>query len=732
MGDIEEYLFDVDGNPLHYPNFKQNNLQFADEPDNKDIFHIKGDGYDVILSLARGLISWINMNPSGRKKSLFKGKNKDGGNENTVSLQSVFGVKVKRKKGQMLGEAGLCIGFTLHVTDLHGPNTFTDRVILFEHPSEALCSMYVRKISQYIEVLKGRPKCIKLFLQTHAGSKNSGSIYKNKVLPMFESANIHVDCVEIQHNEHIKQEMLHINLNNFDCVVAMGGDGTTSKVVDGLLTASQTRKQIDPKPSFSPTKARIPLGIIPCGSTNDIARSVMGTDDITSASLYIIMGLLIPVDVCSVYNEDKFQQWCFNCQYGFAGNVLTFRDRYKSVGKRGLEPAFVKALTKAKLRSYKCDIEYVPADKPLPNNRKYVPCMQGCDVCWNEELPDENEVTCDLVQAFDPLEESNNSDTLVELVAHEDTPWRSAKGDYMNIGLFTLPGRSELAPRGYSKYTHLNDGVIDMVLVKETERKEFIRMLKRLGNSKNQFDFPFVEVIRVKEVRFRMRLPIGFNYKDYNFSEIDYEMNRKKSHITQSLEILEINELSDSDDENSTNTSISTIEKEGQSSKHSSKQRNDNSPMMLQPFPKRAIQDNFNVAPGDLHHEPDSEDKDIERMHSENHCEGEGNIVCINEVGVRTVKSALAPQQHLVGPQYRLTFAEQDRARRNQRAQKKEEKQKAKEVLKMRSVWNIDNEIRTEHVLNFRVHHGLLKIYGQGISPDTVVSEPSLLCIPRI
>jgi hypothetical protein len=40
-----------------------------------------------------------------------------------------------------------------------------------------------------------RPKSVKLFLQTHAGSKNGSAVYKNKVTPLFQAADVHVDCV---------------------------------------------------------------------------------------------------------------------------------------------------------------------------------------------------------------------------------------------------------------------------------------------------------------------------------------------------------------------------------------------------------------------------------------------------------------------------------------------------------------------------------------------------------
>ena len=75
-------------------------------------------------------------------------------------------------------------------------------------------------------------------------------------------------------------------------VVAMGGDGTVNNVLNGLMSQSQKKCNVDVKPGFSPVKAQIPLGIIPTGKTNHIAFTVSGTDDFVTAALHIILGKL--------------------------------------------------------------------------------------------------------------------------------------------------------------------------------------------------------------------------------------------------------------------------------------------------------------------------------------------------------------------------------------------------------------------------------------------------------
>lgn len=73
-----------------------------------------------------------------------------------------------------------------------------------------------------------------------------------------------------------------------------------------------------------------------------------------------------------------------------------------------------------------------------------------------------------------------------------------------------------------------------------------------LGSCNFQFDLPFVETHRVKEIRFRPRLPITWNYKDYNFSEIDYEMGKVAKRLnqrTKSMNMIPVDSDDDSEED---------------------------------------------------------------------------------------------------------------------------------------------------------------------------------------
>lgn len=83
--------------------------------------------------------------------------------------------------------------------------------------------------------------------------------------------------------------------------------------------------------------------------------------------------------------------------------------------------------------------------------------------------------------------------------------WKMIDDDFVQVAILTNACLWSFAPQGLSKNGHLADGVLDLILIRPTNRKEFLRYVKRNGTSKDQFDLPFVELIRVKEVEITLK-----------------------------------------------------------------------------------------------------------------------------------------------------------------------------------------------------------------------------------
>lgn len=75
-------------------------------------------------------------------------------------------------------------------------------------------------------------------------------------------------------------------------------------------------------------------------------------------------------------------------------------------------------------------------------------------------------------------------------LSDDDKPWKTLHEEYLQIAVLTNACLWSFAPQGLSKTGHLADGVLDLILIHPTNRKEFLRYIRRNGNSKNQVDIP--------------------------------------------------------------------------------------------------------------------------------------------------------------------------------------------------------------------------------------------------
>ncbi|XP_059022851.1 ceramide kinase-like protein isoform X4 [Mustela lutreola] len=315
-----------------------------------------------------------------------------------------------------------------------------------------------------------RPKSLKVILNPQSHKKEATQVYYEKVEPLLRIAGIKTDVTITEYEGHALALLKDCELQEFDGVVCVGGDGSASEVAHALLLRAQKNAGKETDCLLTPARAQLPLGLIPAaGSTNVLAHSLHGIPHVVTATLHIIMGHIQPVDVCTFSTTGKLLRFGFSAMFGFGGRTLALaeKNRWMSPNQRR-DFAVMKAL--AKLKPEDCEISFLP-------------CISSHDLQeWKAE----------------GSPKSDSSDQ-----------WQTIQGQFLNVSIMAIPCLCSVAPRGLAPTTRLNNGSMALIVVRNTSRPEFIKHLKRYASVKNQFNFPFVETYTVGEVRVRQRNKSG-------------------------------------------------------------------------------------------------------------------------------------------------------------------------------------------------------------------------------
>lgn len=128
-----------------------------------------------------------------------------------------------------------------------------------------------------------------------------------------------------------------IILNPFhpsQAVVCIGGDGTLAEVINGLVLRTSRDRQIDPNnPEANLPTPRLPIGVIPSGSTDTVAYSLHGTTDVQTAAIHIIFGDSAGLDISSVHNDHTLLRlYASMLSYGYLGDVIRDSEKFRWMG----------------------------------------------------------------------------------------------------------------------------------------------------------------------------------------------------------------------------------------------------------------------------------------------------------------------------------------------------------------------------------------------------------------
>ncbi|XP_075552025.1 ceramide kinase [Dermacentor variabilis] len=340
-----------------------------------------------------------------------------------------------------------------------------------------------------------RPRKLLVFVNPFGGRKRAPVIYQRKVAPIFQMAGISVELITTRYAGHAKECLLELDLSLFDGVVCVGGDGMVNEIVNGVLLRAQRDAGVDANdPNSRLQPGTIKIGVIPAGSTDALVCTTTGENSPVTSALLIAMGAEIGVDVASIHSGERLVRYSSGfLSYGFFGDNIKASEKFRWMGP--LRYNWTGWQTFLKHHVYEGELKLLV--QPETTDANYDPagtdrCRAGCEVCHT-------------APGDIPLQVLNTSD-----IHAENKPyWLGIQGHFLSVSCALMANRCARSTAGVAPTAHLGNGLMDVVLVSQCSRRNFLRFLVALANSEtcSPFKFPFVHCFRTSCLEFVPKTP---------------------------------------------------------------------------------------------------------------------------------------------------------------------------------------------------------------------------------
>lgn len=235
----------------------------------------------------------------------------------------------------------------------------------------------------------------------------------------------------------------------------------------------------------------IPIGVIGAGSTDANSFGLIGTNDVITATLNIILGNQIDIDVCSIHSirEDRPMRFVSTfVAYGYFGDVIRESERMRWLGPSRYDVTGINNLIKNRTYQGKVRLLRSKLDgSPMTDER----CHADCQQCWS------NSKTINLDSVVTDKNVDNNDGVGDELELLE------LSGPFVGVNAAVTACRCPQTKKGFSPSNHLANGCADLIVVRPCSRMQYIQYLLRTGwTKKSAFDLKYVDAYRCRQFEF--------------------------------------------------------------------------------------------------------------------------------------------------------------------------------------------------------------------------------------
>ncbi|XP_012259129.2 sphingosine kinase 1-like [Athalia rosae] len=213
-------------------------------------------------------------------------------------------------------------------------------------------------LDSILSACPGEDRKLLVLLNPKSGPGRARETFQRRIHPILSEAERSYDIHITKYPNYARDFVKSKNIYQWSGLLMVGGDGIVFEVVNGLFE----------RPDWERAVQQLPLGIIPCGSGNGLAKSIAHANQepfdlnpMLISTLAVVKCRRTPMDLVRVETRNQIMFSFLSVGWGLISDIDIESERLRAIGGQRFTIWSVARLIG--LRTYKGKVSYLPCEK---------------------------------------------------------------------------------------------------------------------------------------------------------------------------------------------------------------------------------------------------------------------------------------------------------------------------------------------------------------------------------